>query len=184
MPFPLETPRLILRRFTPADLETFLAYRNDPEVYRFQGWPIPYERSVAEQFIEGQMIADPSQEGQWFQAAMELKATGELIGDVGMFPRNGRGGQALLGFTLARRFWKQGYAREGVAAVIDYQFGEMQLHRIHADCDAENTASIRLMESLGFRREAHHIESYWLGDRWGDEYDYALLEREWQARRA
>ncbi|HEY6074504.1 MAG TPA: GNAT family protein, partial [Anaerolineales bacterium] len=106
-----------------------------------------------------------------------------LIGDVGFCPISGSHGQAYLGFTLARQYWNQGYALEATTAVLNYLFGELKLHRVIADCDTENTGSFRLLERLGFRREAHHCESYWLGDHWGDEYVYALLEREWAAEK-
>ena len=183
MPFPLETERLVLRHFTDADLEPFLAYRNDPEVYRYQGWKTPFERSMAEEFILSVKDAEPGREGQWFQAALELKSSREFIGDVGFFPRAGSHGQSYLGVTLARPYWNQGYAMEAVTAILDFLFRELGLHRVHADCDPDNRGSVRLLERLGFRREAHHIENYWLGDHWGDEYDYAILEREWMARR-
>jgi len=68
-------------------------------------------------------------------------------------------------------------------ALIDFIFTELDLHRLVADCDAENVNSYRLLERLGFRREAHHVESYWLGERWGDEYAYALPGREWRTTR-
>jgi aminoglycoside 6'-N-acetyltransferase len=179
LPFPLETQRLILRSFRDADLETFLAYRNDPEVSRYQGWQVPFERSMAEDFIMDQKAASPAKEGHWFQAALEHKSSHALIGDVGFFQKSGGHGQAYLGFTLARPYWGQGYASESTSAVIDYLFRELELHRIIAECDTDNRASIRLLERLGFRREAHHVESYWLGDRWGDEYVYAQLGGEW-----
>lgn len=184
MSFPLETGRLILRAFVEADLDPFLAYRNDPEVHRYQGWEIPYLRDVAEEFIRCMKAARPGSEGNWFQTALELKSTHELIGDMGFLPSQSPHGQARLGVTLARRFWGQGYAAEGLAALLDYIFGELGLHRVYADCDPENRGSIRLLERLGFRLEAHHIESYWLGNGWGDEYVYALLEREWRLRQA
>ncbi len=182
MPFPLATRRLILRPFTDADLEPFLAYRNHPEVHRYQGWKTPYQREMAEEFIRSMQAAEPGREGQWFQAALELKSTHELIGDVGFAPREGSHGQAHLGVTLARPFWNKGYAVEGITAILDFIFDELSLHRVHADCDTENRGSIRLLERLGFRREAHHVKSYWLGDRWGDEYVYAILEHEWKVR--
>ncbi len=184
MPFPLQTERLVLRHFTDADLEPFLAYRNDPQVYRYQGWKVPYERSTAEEFIRSMKAAEPGREGDWFQAALEQKSSGLLIGDVGFFPRPGAHGQAYLGATLARPYWSQGYAVEALTAILDFLIGELGFHRIHADCDPENHGATRLLERLGFRREAHHIENYWLGDRWADEYVYAILEREWMLRQA
>jgi len=180
MPFPLETDRLRLRHFRDSDLESFLAYRNDPEVYRYQGWKVPYFLEYATEFIAEMKEAVPGTEGHWFQSALERKVDGVVIGDVAFFSMRGKPQQAYVGFTLARPYWNQGYASEAMHALIDFIFTELDLHRLVADCDAENVNSYHLLERLGFRREAHHVESYWLGDRWGDEYAYALLGREWR----
>ena len=51
MPFLLTTERLIIRRFQDSDLEFFLAYRNDPEVAKYQGWSLPYTPESALAFI-------------------------------------------------------------------------------------------------------------------------------------
>jgi aminoglycoside 6'-N-acetyltransferase len=182
VPFPIETPRLILRRFCDADLEPFVAYRNDPEVFRYQGWKIPFTRAEGLQFIDEMKSVAPGDEGKWFQTALELKDSHALIGDVGFGLRRGGHGQAYFGFTLARPYWQQGYAGEAATAVLEYLFSELCLHRIMADCDTANRASWRLLERLGFRREGHHRQSFWLGDRWGDEYLYALLAEDWRAK--
>jgi RimJ/RimL family protein N-acetyltransferase len=179
MPFPIETERLILRHFQDSDLNAFMAYRNDPEVYRYQGWKTPYFLEYATEFIAEMKAAVPGTEGKWFQSALERKQDGAVLGDVAFFPMRNKPRQAYVGFTLARPYWSQGYASESMRALIDYLFGELSFHRLVAECDADNVNSYRLMERLGFRREAQHVESYWLGDRWGSEFSYALLEREW-----
>jgi aminoglycoside 6'-N-acetyltransferase len=103
------------------------------------------------------------------------------MGDVAFHITRSNPRLAYLGYTLARSAWGQGYANEAVRKLLDYLFGVLDLHRVVADCDVDNAASIRLLERLGFRREAHHIESYWLEDTstWGSEYLYAILQREW-----
>ncbi|MBI3739755.1 MAG: GNAT family N-acetyltransferase [Chloroflexi bacterium] len=180
MPFPLTTKRLIIRRFQDSDLESFLAYRNDPEVAKYQGWSLPYARENALAFLQEMKAIQLGEPGMSCQVAIELKATGEMIGDIGFMALQNDPRQVRVGYSLARAFWNQRYASEAVARMIDYFFGELHLHRVAADCDPENTASFLLLERLGFRREAHFIESYPLGDgRWGDEYYYGLLEREW-----
>lgn len=125
-------------------------------------------------------ILAPSSGGEWYQPAIELKSTGEVIGDVAFLRKRQDSRQATLGYTLAQAYWHQGYASEAVRAIMDYLFAELDLHRIIADCDSENSASVKLLERLGFRREAHFIESYRLEDCWGDEYQYGLLKREWK----
>ncbi|MFT3768575.1 MAG: GNAT family protein [Minicystis sp.] len=57
------------------------------------------------------------------------------------------------------------------------------MHRVYADIDPRNGASLRVAEKLGMRREAHLRENLWLKDEWVDSVLYAVLDREWRARR-
>lgn len=174
----LETSRLILRRFKPDDRAAFLAYRNDPEVARYQSWE---SCSVVEatQFIASQQSLQPGVPGQWFQFAIELKESAALIGDCAFKLKEDDARQAEIGFTLSREYQKRGYAAEAVARVLDYAFAELRLHRVIAVTDAENRASVALMERLGLRREAHYVENIWFKGKWGDEFLYAILSNEW-----
>jgi RimJ/RimL family protein N-acetyltransferase len=184
MPFFLETPRLILRSFQDSDLEPFFAYRNDPEVSRYQGWKTPFLREAAAEFIAEAKIIQPGTPGVWMQLALESRETGALLGDIAFHLTKSNPRVAYLGYSLARASWGQGYASEAARKVLDYLFRVLDLHRVVADCDVDNQASIRLLERLGFRREAHYLESFWFEheNRWGSEYLYALLQREWLLR--
>lgn len=179
MAFPLETERLIIRAFCETDLEEFFAYRNDPEVAKYQGWPVPYSMENAVNFIREMKNVKLGAAGAKCQVAIELKENRRLIGDIGFIVSQKNPGQARIGYSLACAYWKNGYASEAVACMLDYFFNELSLHRVSADCDPENIASSHLLEKLGFRREGHFIESFWLGDKWGDEYYYGILQREW-----
>ena len=180
--FYLETPRLILRSFQDSDLETFLAYRNDPQVAQYQSWDVPYPRDNAIQFVEWMKAANPESLGEWFQAALELKSTGEMIGDVAFCTTVYDDRQAFVGYSMARPYWHQGYAFEAAERLLTYLFDERDLHRVIAECDVDNTASWKLLEKLGFRREAHLFENIFFKGKYGSEYHYAMLAREWQKR--
>jgi RimJ/RimL family protein N-acetyltransferase len=184
MSFTLETPRLLIRSFCDADLEPFLVYRNDPEVYRYQGWRVPFTREAGQDFIARMKRITPGTPGEWLQLAIEHKDSHEMLGDVAFHIPTSNTRQAYLAYSLARPYWRQGYATEAAHKVVDYLFRVLDLHRVMADCDVENAASIRLLERLGFRREAHYLESFWLEteSRWGSEYLYAMLQREWLLR--
>jgi len=180
----IATPRLLLRNFLASDLEAFLAYRNDPEVGKYQGWQIPYSREDGEIFIrEVQDIHAPKQ-GQWMQIAIALKETDELIGDIGCILKQEDARQAVIGYRIGSPYWRMGYAFEAVQGWLDHLFEDLDLHRVVADCDTENTASHQLLEKLGFRREAHFIESYLENGVYTNEYHYGLLQREWRAKAA
>ena len=184
MPLILETPRLVLRQFCDADLEPFLAYRNDPQVYRYQGWHIPYLRAEGEEFIGHVKQSLPGTPGEWMQLAIVPRSGETMLGDVAFHVTRANPRLAYIGYSLSPAAWGYGYASEAVGRLLDYLFRVLDLHRVVADCDVNNSASFRLLERLGFRREAHYIESYWQEQDggWGSEYLYALLQREWILR--
>lgn len=182
-PSRFETQRLILRPFEDRDIIPFSTYRSDPEVARYQGWEAPYSIQQAEQFVAAEKTRQRAQPGQWVQVAMELKATGEMIGDCAFYCLENDPRQAEIGFTLARSFQGQGYATEAITCLLDYLFGDLGLHRVRANCDPENAASARLLERVGMRHEGRFIESLWFKGGWVGEDWYALLRREWEAQR-
>ena len=99
-----------------------------------------------------------------------------LIGDMGISFTNHNNMQAELGCTLHKDYQKKGYATEALKAIVDYLFGTLDKHRIIASVDPRNTASIQLIERLGFRKEAHFKESYYLRGDWVDDIIYVQLK--------
>lgn len=180
----LHTQRLLLRNFTASDLEAFLSYRNDPEVAKYQGWSVPFPRDKGEAFIAEMKDIHAPKQGQWFQLAVELKETGEMIGDVAYCITEADIRQAVIGFTVSSAFWGRGFATEALTALLDYLFEDIDLHRVTADCDTENVGSWKTLEKLGFRREAHFVESLLIGNEYTSEFYYGLLQREWRAKAA
>lgn len=181
MTFPLETQRLILHRFKDSDLESFFAYRNDPEVAKYQGWSVPYPRRKAKIFVQNMSVAVIPR-SNWLQIAVELKSTQEMIGDVAFFITKDDDRQARLGYSLARAYWGNRYASEAVSRLLAYLFDELELHHVIAECDVENIASWKLLDKLGFRREAHLVENLFYKGAYVSEYHYAMLARDWSER--
>jgi RimJ/RimL family protein N-acetyltransferase len=179
----LHTQRLLLRNFIASDLEAFLTYRNDPEVAKYQSWSIPYSREKGEAFIREMQDVHAPKQGDWLQLALELKETGALIGDVAFGIKVDDIRQATVGFTIASAYWQNGYATEAMIALLDYLFEDVDMHRVVADCDTENIGSWKTLEKLGFRREAHFVESLLIDGAYTSEYYYGLLQREWRTRK-
>lgn len=180
MPFPLETDRLLIRHFRDLDLDDFLAYRSDPMVARYQGWNLPYDSDAGREFINLMKDAIPGTPGLWFQAAVVIKSSKKMIGDIAFHIMEKDNRQAYIGITLSRLFWGKGYGEETSRCILNYLFTELNLHRVVAECDVNNVASFTLLDRLGFRREAHLIENIWFKGSWGSEYHYAMLDREWK----
>ena len=180
IPFLLETDRLVIRTFRDDDLEAFLAYRNDPEVAKYQGWSVPYPREKATEFIEEMKNKNPAEPEGWYQAAIVVKENGEFVGDAAFFIKEDEDRKAYIGCTIMQKYWRMGYGMETTRRLLSYLFEERGLHRVVAETDVENIASYSTLERLGFRREAHLIENIWFKGNWASEYHYAMLEREWK----
>ena len=140
---------MTLRRLAASDLADFQAYRNDPEVGRWQGWtPKPDEEALA--FLNEMAVVPLFQPGQWTQLGIADVLTGQLLGDLGIHVSDD-GREAEFGFSLARAAQGRGIASAAVRAAIVQVFQQTAVERIHAQTDARNAACIRLLERLGAR---------------------------------
>ena len=167
----LSTLRLNIRPLTEADLPALVVYRNDPEVARYQGWPLPSTLEQERHLISSSALGT---EG-WVQRAITLK-NGELVGDLGL---KRHGPQAEFGVTLARHAWGHGYASEAIRALLNFAFSDLNLHRVQASIDPRNQAIAALLQHVGFRHEGTHLKSYWHREEWTDDAIYAMLKEEW-----
>jgi len=171
--------RVVLRRFQPRDVAAFVAYRSRPEVARYQSWDAPYPAEEGERFVREMMTRDPDTPGEWFQFAVALRQTGQLIGDCAAVPQADDPRQCEIGFTIAPAYQGYGYATEAVRLLVGYLFGSDK-HRITASCDVRNAASVAVLERVAMRREGHLRQSTWAKGEWTDDLLYALLSDEWQ----
>jgi RimJ/RimL family protein N-acetyltransferase len=174
----LETTRLIIRPIRIEDKLEIFEYRSDRETNKYQGW-IPTTLLDVEIFIRriSKQIDEPE---TWFQFVIMEKETQKLIGDIGIHFFDRENKQAEIGCTLNKKFQNKGYATESIKRVIDYLFKELRKHRIIASIDPDNKNSIRLVERIGFRKEAHFVESLMINGKWVDDLIYAMLKKEWE----
>lgn len=170
----LHTDRLYIRRMMLTELKSFLRYRNDPEVAKYQGWEPNLTEEYGHNFIASIQQAQLGKDNQWIQLAVFLKQSELHIGDLA-FKLNDKCRQTEIGFTFDRKYQKKGYAREAVRSLLDYFFEKLHLHRVVAITDDKNQASWKLLEKLGFRKEAHYIQNIYFKGSWGNEFLYAIL---------
>ena len=178
---PLRTERVLVRGLMPGDVATLTAYRNDPDVARYQQWPLPYTTGMALQLAHDPPITSLVP-GEWVQLAID-DGTGDLLGDLGVHLDEG-GQVATIGYTLAPEHQGRGLASEAVGALVDRLF-EHGVHRIAATLDPDNVASARLVERLGFRYEGRLREASYARGGWTDDECYAVLptdRRNWLSR--
>jgi aminoglycoside 6'-N-acetyltransferase len=172
---PIVTERLRLRRSRPEDAERIAAYRSDPDVHRFQGWDRTDPEGIRAEIRE--MAQRRPGEPGWVQLSVEDRATGELLGDVGMSPAAGEPGVVKLGYTIAPEFQRRGYATEAVRALVGYVFDVLGADVVRIYADGDNVASHRVAEKsgLGLIERFRHEEG---GETWfGVRYELARGDR-------
>jgi len=175
----INTDRIQVRNLKISDLEDFHFYRSNPEVTKYQGFDV-FTLEQAKDFIKSQtdkMFGNP---GEWVQYGIENRSTGRIFGDCAIKLDQHDIRIAEIGITISHTEQKKGYAKEALVAILNYLFSIKDFHRVVEIVDAENLPSINLLKSIGFRQEAHFVENIFFKGRWGSEYQFAMLEKEWK----
>lgn len=181
--YPIRTQRLLLRPYAAGDLDALYAYHRLGEVHRYL-YTEPRTRAEVRLMVQERMLNSAlTADGQALSLVAELADTGELAGDCVLFWRSQEHQQGEVGYVFNPAWHGRGLATETVAALFTLGFNGLGLHRIAAQADARNTASTRVMERAGMRREAHLVQNEYVKGEWTDEVIYAILRSEWAARR-
>jgi RimJ/RimL family protein N-acetyltransferase len=177
----LLTQRLRLREMQASDITALYRFSLHPDLQRFEDSP-PLDEHGFRQVILA-VIAEQAEFPRSSYYFSILQAPGDqILGSCYVSIRDSEHLQAEIGYVLGPAHWNQGYATEAVQAVLDFGFTTLTMHRIFAEVLAENSASVRVLEKLGMRREARLRHHKYFQDRWWDSCIYALLEDEWRAR--
>ncbi|HEV2707685.1 MAG TPA: GNAT family N-acetyltransferase [Pyrinomonadaceae bacterium] len=144
----LETERLLLRRWTPADARTLFAFASDPETMRFIGDGSAWvDIARAHQWIT-RRVADYETVGYSPYAVVE-RASGRIVGSCG-FTYVAALSEIDLGYVFERASWGRGYATEAARAVLAYGFDRLGFEEVTANTVPEHYASRRVLEKIGF----------------------------------
>lgn len=174
---PILTARLIIREYDESDFDAVHPYASDPEVVRLVGFG-PNTEEETRDFLKRARLARWERPRKIFHLGVVRKPDGALIGGCGIYLTSDR--QATIGYTFSRHVWRQGIGSEVAAALLQFGFERLGLHRITASCDVENVGSWHVMEKVGMRREGHLRRERWQRGRWRDSYLYAVLEEDWR----
>ena len=149
---PLQTRRLILRRFTQDDAPAMYAtWASDPVVTEFLTWTV-HESVEASRQLLAQWERDYESD-RVYSWALELRETGEVIGGVSVVRLDEAIDEAEVGWCIGTRWWGRGYMPEAAAAVRDFLFDAAGVNRLCAKHDVDNPKSGRVMAKIGMRFE-------------------------------
>ena len=177
----LMTGRLVLRAVTPEDAPFWLQNFSAPEVVEFTTFDAPQDLEAAKAEIE-QYCTRPFREGTGIRWGITLRGSPELIGTAGFYRWiQGHERRAQLGYDLLAGHRRKGIMTEALRVILAYGFKTMTLRRVEAVVDPRNEASVRLLEGLGFTREAFLRQASWFHARFLDDVVYGLLDRDWQS---
>lgn len=175
----IEASRIRLRYLEEADTDALFDIFSDREAMRYWSAPPFTKRSEATELLAE--IHDCFRQKTLFEWGIEQKYDGRIIGTATLSHLDEQNRRAEVGYALNRQFWGRGFVNEALTALFDFAFAELNLHRIEADVDPQNAASIRVLERLGFQKEGHLRERWIVGGEIQDALFYGLLRREWES---
>ena len=181
----IETPRLSLRPFDQSDHDLIYRIYSDDEILRYTPFD-PMDREQAERHLNRVMADWQCNPRLSYELAVCLGESSEKIGRAHILidPETETG---MIGMLLIQNFWGNHYATEIAEVLIAYSFKELHLHRVNAVCNPDNTASWKMLEKCGLRREALLKEKCRYIKRgiisWHDELEYAMLASEYRKQK-
>lgn len=179
---PIRTERLVLRPLEASDARAVHAWMGDPDVARYQLYEPRTLDVVEEKVAEYAQARRLAEKGDYIQPAIVVD--GEVVGAMYLTIASIDDATAEIGWALRADRQGRGYATEAATAMLDLAFDTLAMHRVVAELDPRNAASVSLCERLGMRHEAHFVENLWFKGEWADTGVYAILDREWSATRS
>jgi RimJ/RimL family protein N-acetyltransferase len=170
---------LLLRDAAEADVERLLEFRNDPAVNRFM-----LRTSVEPDTFRREWLSIPGSDTD-HSCVADLEGTVVAMGFLELVDGMGQPGmptrtEAVIGYVVDPPYAGRGIATELTRGLLAAAFEHLGVRRVVASCNADNHASVRVLEKAGLRREQHGIEDSWHAELgWVDGYQYAMLAREW-----
>lgn len=176
---PIETDRLVLRTFERSDIDGLCAYHTLPSVQRYVFSRTRDHSEVAGALNIMRGHVSLQRPGDTLTLAMVRKGDRALLGHVSLHWADATAGQGEVRFCTNPAYAGQGFSREALSAIYDLAFDHFRIHRIFARCEGRNHHSIKLLQQMGMRLEAHYREHALFQGEWDEELHFAILDREW-----
>ena len=175
------TERLRLHEFAQDDWRAVLDYQRDPRYLRYYPWCDRTEED-ATAFVGMFLAWQRETPRRRYQLAITQRSDNQLIGNCGIRLNSDDPAEVELGYELNPDCWGRGYATEAASAMVHFAFRQLGLQRITSWCIADNVASARVLERLGFRLQRRSRGTEHFKGRWWDTLHYTLTADQWHDR--
>lgn len=182
IPRTFDTRDLHIRPSNATDAESMFTMLSDPESMKYWSDEPISEIEAAIKVLNEDLESDAK--GNSMCWAVCLKGQDKMIGKCILFQFSQQNRRAEIGYLLNRDYWRQGLMQQALEAIIDFAFHTLDLHRIEADVDTENTGSLGMLKKLGFKREGLFKERWFVYNEWQDSVMLGLLKQDWLASKA
>ena len=177
-----ETERLTLRYLRTEDVDDLLPYHSDAASVRYIPWDVRDREFVVDWLTRAVTYTGIQDDQNGLLLAIVHKESGRVIGQLNASMVDRPNNCADIGYISNPNYRGQGFVHEALTALIHHLFETEKVHRVIADIDIRNHESVRVIERLGFRREATFLENDFLKGEWCSMHLYALLSREWRSK--
>ncbi|MEM9486329.1 MAG: GNAT family N-acetyltransferase [Cyanobacteria bacterium P01_F01_bin.116] len=178
-PIRIETERLVLRQIEPGDYQAWYdamlrrrpcQHKYDDSLVEFDGLDSAWFAQICKEFHQSAL------DDEAYRWNVYHQQTGQQLGQIGLSTIQRSVFQwANLGYIIHNQFWRQGFAKEAVTAVLKAGFEQLHYHRIEAAINLDNYASIGLVESLDLQKECIRRSFWYENEQWVDHLIYVAL---------
>jgi len=171
-----ESERLRFRKIIPDDAKDIFLIRSNDDVMRFMDVTRHHSISDSEKLI--QLVEETYKKETGINWAIIEKHSNSFIGYIGFIRIFSEHCRAEIGYALSPDYWGKGYMFETINRIVRFGFDEMNLHSIEANVNPLNERSLKVLERVGFKKEAHFRENYLFNGEFLDSIIYSLLEKD------
>jgi RimJ/RimL family protein N-acetyltransferase len=175
----INATRVSLRWLNLEDASALFSIFSDTEVMLYWSSPPLADEQAARDLLAD--IHDNFRRKTLFQWGIARRTDNRVIGTCTLFHFDAPNRRAEIGYALGREHWGKGYMQEALGALLDFSFDTLNMHRLEADVDPHNLASVKTLERLGFQREGYLRERWLVNGEVQDALFYGLLRREWRS---
>jgi ribosomal-protein-alanine N-acetyltransferase len=172
----IESERLLFHKILLSDAKDILLIRSNDDVMRFMDVPRHNSISDSEKLI--QLVEESYNKEDGINWAITEKHSNSFVGYFGFFRIIPEHCRAEIGYALNPKYWGKGYMYETINCMVRFGFENMKLHSIEANVTPLTERSKKVLERIGFKKEAYFRENYLFSGEFLDSIIYSLLEKD------